>query len=86
MQEARVCSHDRPIGRCQWSDAHHILMMDQSDAGSAGIFSRQTNRTPFAERRSPYSHDGPVGHRKRGYILTKDQSDAVNGATLTIFS
>eukprot|EP00976_Prorocentrum_cordatum_P054654 1102788-Prorocentrum_minimum.AAC.1 len=24
----------------------------------------------------PYSHDGPIGHRKRGYMLRTDQSDA----------
>eukprot|EP00959_Pyramimonas_sp_CCMP1952_P044598 931785-Pyramimonas_sp.AAC.1 len=61
-------------------------MMDQSDAGSAGMFSRQTNRTLSVERCSPYSHDGPIRRRKRGYILTTDQSDAVSRAALTIFS
>eukprot|EP00959_Pyramimonas_sp_CCMP1952_P381864 8002044-Pyramimonas_sp.AAC.2 len=25
-----------------------------------------------------YSHDGPIGRRKRGYILTADQSGALN--------
>eukprot|EP00959_Pyramimonas_sp_CCMP1952_P327776 6862337-Pyramimonas_sp.AAC.1 len=36
VQAARAYSHDGPIGRKQRG---HILMMDQSDAGSAGIFS-----------------------------------------------
>eukprot|EP00976_Prorocentrum_cordatum_P112406 1195525-Prorocentrum_minimum.AAC.9 len=35
------------------------------------------------EGRRVYSHDGPIGRRKRGYILTTDQSDA--GSTV-IFS
>eukprot|EP00976_Prorocentrum_cordatum_P059543 1175544-Prorocentrum_minimum.AAC.2 len=47
--------------------------MDQSDAGSVGIFSRWTNQMQEAW---VYSHDGPIRHRKRGYILTMDQSDA----------
>eukprot|EP00959_Pyramimonas_sp_CCMP1952_P311530 6519846-Pyramimonas_sp.AAC.1 len=46
---------------------------DQSDARSAGIFSRRTNRMHKAR---VYSHDGPIGCTKRGYILTTDQSDA----------
>eukprot|EP00959_Pyramimonas_sp_CCMP1952_P057926 1209232-Pyramimonas_sp.AAC.1 len=74
--------------------------MDQSDTGSAGIFSRRTNRThdtrvyshdggcaPGVQRNKParrarwtnqmqgvriYSDDGPIGHRKRGYILTTE--------------
>eukprot|EP00976_Prorocentrum_cordatum_P043609 882349-Prorocentrum_minimum.AAC.1 len=40
--------------------------MDQSDAGSAGIFSRWTNQTQDAR---VYSHDGPIRRRKCGYIL-----------------
>eukprot|EP00976_Prorocentrum_cordatum_P074343 1181481-Prorocentrum_minimum.AAC.5 len=47
-------------------------MTDQSDTGSAGIFSRRTNRTQEVR---VYSHDGPIGHRKCGYILTTDLSD-----------
>eukprot|EP00976_Prorocentrum_cordatum_P087914 1187099-Prorocentrum_minimum.AAC.1 len=61
--------------------------MDQSDAGSVGIFSRRTNQTQEAW---VYSHDGPIRRRKhkkgayygsirrrkRGYILTTDQSGA----------
>eukprot|EP00959_Pyramimonas_sp_CCMP1952_P035281 739125-Pyramimonas_sp.AAC.1 len=37
------------------------------------IFSRRTNQTQKARL---YSHDGPIRRRKRGYILTTDQSDA----------
>eukprot|EP00976_Prorocentrum_cordatum_P070915 1180118-Prorocentrum_minimum.AAC.1 len=47
-------------------------MTDQSDTGSAGIFSRRTNRTQKAK---VYSHGGPIRRRKRKYILTADQSD-----------
>eukprot|EP00959_Pyramimonas_sp_CCMP1952_P444158 9298920-Pyramimonas_sp.AAC.1 len=32
--------------------------MDHSDTGSAGIFSRWTNRT---QEMRVYSHDGPIG-------------------------
>eukprot|EP00959_Pyramimonas_sp_CCMP1952_P189538 3964675-Pyramimonas_sp.AAC.2 len=46
--------------------------MDQSDAGSAGIFSQWTNQMREAR---VYSHSGPIRCRKRGYILTADQSD-----------
>eukprot|EP00959_Pyramimonas_sp_CCMP1952_P199649 4176128-Pyramimonas_sp.AAC.1 len=28
--------------------------------------------------KSPYSHDGPIRRRKRGYVATMDQSDAVS--------
>eukprot|EP00976_Prorocentrum_cordatum_P112292 1195508-Prorocentrum_minimum.AAC.7 len=55
MQEARIYSHDGPIGHRK---RRYILTMDQSDtgsAGSAGIFSRWTNRTQEAR---VYSHDG----------------------------
>eukprot|EP00959_Pyramimonas_sp_CCMP1952_P259237 5419605-Pyramimonas_sp.AAC.1 len=41
-QDARVYSHDGPIGR---RTHRYILTMDQSDAGRTGIFSRWTNRT-----------------------------------------
>eukprot|EP00959_Pyramimonas_sp_CCMP1952_P427699 8957621-Pyramimonas_sp.AAC.1 len=34
---------------------------------------RQTNQTHSSH---VYSRDGPIGRRKRGYILTTDQSDA----------
>eukprot|EP00976_Prorocentrum_cordatum_P099404 1191823-Prorocentrum_minimum.AAC.1 len=44
------------------SVCRYILTTDQSDAGSAGIFSRQTNRTQEAQ---VYSHDGPLRRRKR---------------------
>eukprot|EP00976_Prorocentrum_cordatum_P112760 1195588-Prorocentrum_minimum.AAC.3 len=50
--------------------------MDQSDAGSAGIFSRWTNQTQEAR---VYSHDGPIRRRKRRYILTMDQSGVSAG-------
>eukprot|EP00976_Prorocentrum_cordatum_P008282 165671-Prorocentrum_minimum.AAC.1 len=40
-------------------------MTDQSDAGNVGIFPRRTNRIQEAR---VYSHDGPIGRRKRGYI------------------
>eukprot|EP00976_Prorocentrum_cordatum_P002032 40637-Prorocentrum_minimum.AAC.1 len=46
--------------------------MDQSDTGSTGIFSRRTNQIQEAR---VYSHDGPLGRRKRGYVLTTDHSD-----------
>eukprot|EP00959_Pyramimonas_sp_CCMP1952_P453024 9467562-Pyramimonas_sp.AAC.1 len=41
-QDARVCSHDRPIGR---RTRGYVLTTDPSDAGRAGILSRRTNRT-----------------------------------------
>eukprot|EP00976_Prorocentrum_cordatum_P084622 1185740-Prorocentrum_minimum.AAC.2 len=44
-QEASVYSHGRPIRRRK---RRYILTADQSDAGSAGIFSRQTNQTQKA--------------------------------------
>eukprot|EP00959_Pyramimonas_sp_CCMP1952_P294976 6169686-Pyramimonas_sp.AAC.1 len=48
-------------------------MTDQSDEGSAGIFSRQTNQT----KEPPlYSHGRPIRRRNRRYILTADQSHA----------
>eukprot|EP00976_Prorocentrum_cordatum_P090858 1188282-Prorocentrum_minimum.AAC.1 len=75
-QEARVYSHNGPIRR---SKRGYILTTDQSDAGSAGIFSRRTNQTQEAR---VYYHEGPIGRRKRGYILTKDQSDAGRGGYL----
>eukprot|EP00959_Pyramimonas_sp_CCMP1952_P120663 2522772-Pyramimonas_sp.AAC.2 len=50
-----------------------IRTMDQSYAGSAGIFSRRANQVQEAQ---VYSHDGPIRCRKRRYILTMDQSDA----------
>eukprot|EP00959_Pyramimonas_sp_CCMP1952_P082373 1721140-Pyramimonas_sp.AAC.1 len=52
--------------------------MDQSDAGSAGIFSRCTNK---AQEARVYSHDGPIMRRKRGYILMMDQSGAGSAGT-----
>eukprot|EP00976_Prorocentrum_cordatum_P057856 1165860-Prorocentrum_minimum.AAC.1 len=52
----------------------------QSDAGSAGIFSRRTNQPQAAQ---VYSHGGPISRRKRRYILTADQSAA---GTAGIFS
>eukprot|EP00976_Prorocentrum_cordatum_P066264 1178239-Prorocentrum_minimum.AAC.1 len=58
----------------------YILTAGQSDAGSAGIFSRRTNQTQEAR---VYSHDGPIRRRKRRYILTTDQSD---GGSAGIFS
>eukprot|EP00959_Pyramimonas_sp_CCMP1952_P218498 4569983-Pyramimonas_sp.AAC.1 len=48
-------------------------MTDRSDAGSAGILSQRTNQMQEAR---VYSHDGPIGRRKRGYIRTTDQSAA----------
>eukprot|EP00976_Prorocentrum_cordatum_P030740 625625-Prorocentrum_minimum.AAC.1 len=55
-------------------------MTDQSDAGSASIFSRRTDRTQEAR---VHSHDGPIRRRKRGYILTTDRSHA---GSASIFS
>eukprot|EP00959_Pyramimonas_sp_CCMP1952_P038206 799529-Pyramimonas_sp.AAC.1 len=69
----RVHSHGGPI-RCR--KRGYILTADQSDVGSAGTFSRQTNQMQEARA---YSHGGPIRRRKRGkrgYILTADQSDA----------
>eukprot|EP00959_Pyramimonas_sp_CCMP1952_P246285 5147621-Pyramimonas_sp.AAC.1 len=40
-----------------------------------GIFSRRTNQTQEAR---VYSHDGPIRRRKRGYIITMDQSDTLS--------
>eukprot|EP00959_Pyramimonas_sp_CCMP1952_P135934 2843819-Pyramimonas_sp.AAC.2 len=45
--------------------------MDQSDAGSLGIFSRWTNQMQEAW---VYSHDGPIRCGRRGYILTSPQT------------
>eukprot|EP00976_Prorocentrum_cordatum_P067112 1178594-Prorocentrum_minimum.AAC.1 len=45
-----------------------------------GVFSRRTNRT---QEVWVYSHDGPIIRRKRGYILTTDQSYA---GSMGIFS
>eukprot|EP00976_Prorocentrum_cordatum_P007598 151764-Prorocentrum_minimum.AAC.1 len=42
QSEARVYSHGGPLGRRKRG---YILTADHSDAGSAGIFSRRTNRT-----------------------------------------
>eukprot|EP00959_Pyramimonas_sp_CCMP1952_P274416 5736181-Pyramimonas_sp.AAC.1 len=47
--------------------------MDQSDAGSMGIFPRWTNQT---QEVWVYSHDGPIRRRNFGYIPTMDQSDS----------
>eukprot|EP00959_Pyramimonas_sp_CCMP1952_P348087 7290906-Pyramimonas_sp.AAC.1 len=41
----------------------YILMTDQSDTGSVGIFSQRTNQTQ--DEAWVYSHDGPIRHRKR---------------------
>eukprot|EP00976_Prorocentrum_cordatum_P109089 1194961-Prorocentrum_minimum.AAC.3 len=48
-------------------------MTGQSDARSAGLFSRRTNQMQEARA---YSHDVPIRGRKRGYILITDQSEA----------
>eukprot|EP00976_Prorocentrum_cordatum_P090456 1188133-Prorocentrum_minimum.AAC.7 len=53
--------------------ARNILAADQSDARSAGIFSRRTNQT---QEPRVFSHDGPIRRKKCGYILATDQSDA----------
>eukprot|EP00959_Pyramimonas_sp_CCMP1952_P270507 5655193-Pyramimonas_sp.AAC.1 len=44
-------------------------MMDQSDAGSMGIFPWWTNQT---QEVWVYSHGGPIRRRKHGYIPTMD--------------
>eukprot|EP00959_Pyramimonas_sp_CCMP1952_P188488 3941973-Pyramimonas_sp.AAC.1 len=50
----------------------YILTREQSDAGSAGIFSRGTNRTQEAR---VYSHEGPI--RLPGtYISLSERSTA----------
>eukprot|EP00976_Prorocentrum_cordatum_P065118 1177778-Prorocentrum_minimum.AAC.3 len=54
MREVRVYSHNEPIGHRKRG---YILTMDQSDTGSAGIFSRWTNRTQ--EARVYYVHVEP---------------------------
>eukprot|EP00959_Pyramimonas_sp_CCMP1952_P100062 2092454-Pyramimonas_sp.AAC.1 len=43
----------------------YILTTDQSDAGSAGIFSRRTNQTQEAR---VYSRYGPIRRRKRNLL------------------
>eukprot|EP00976_Prorocentrum_cordatum_P099723 1191944-Prorocentrum_minimum.AAC.2 len=49
------------------------MLRAMRDAGSAGIFSQRTNQTQEAR---VYSHSGPIRRmKKRGYILTTDQSD-----------
>eukprot|EP00959_Pyramimonas_sp_CCMP1952_P162867 3404867-Pyramimonas_sp.AAC.1 len=60
----------RPIRRRK---RRYVLTADQSDAGSAGMFSRRTNQTREAQ---VYSQGGPIRRKKRRYILTADQSDA----------
>eukprot|EP00959_Pyramimonas_sp_CCMP1952_P443616 9287115-Pyramimonas_sp.AAC.1 len=57
--------------------------MDQSDAGSVGIFSLWTNQTQEAW---VYSHYGPIGRRKRGYILIMDQSDAGSVGIISLWT
>eukprot|EP00959_Pyramimonas_sp_CCMP1952_P265522 5551832-Pyramimonas_sp.AAC.1 len=55
-------------------DAQHGVVARVQRAGvplSGG--GQRTNQTQEAW---VYSHDGPIGHGKRGYILTTDQSDA----------
>eukprot|EP00976_Prorocentrum_cordatum_P112367 1195519-Prorocentrum_minimum.AAC.8 len=66
----QVYSRGGPIGH---KKRRYIRTADQSDAGSADIFSKRTNRMQEAQ---VYSHGGPIGRRKRRYILTADQSDA----------
>eukprot|EP00959_Pyramimonas_sp_CCMP1952_P348054 7290178-Pyramimonas_sp.AAC.1 len=39
------------------TDRRYVLTADQSDAGSAGTFSRRTNQTQEAQ---VYSHGGPI--------------------------
>eukprot|EP00959_Pyramimonas_sp_CCMP1952_P129564 2709358-Pyramimonas_sp.AAC.1 len=53
-QEAWVYSHDGPIRRRKRG---YIPTMDQSYAGSMGIFPQWTNQTQEAWI---YSHDGPM--------------------------
>eukprot|EP00976_Prorocentrum_cordatum_P084810 1185809-Prorocentrum_minimum.AAC.2 len=73
----------RPKTSKSESRIRYILTADQSDAGSAGIFSQRTNHnthgTALYIRRKVrtwvYSHGGPIRRRKRRYILTTDQSD-----------
>eukprot|EP00959_Pyramimonas_sp_CCMP1952_P300640 6288582-Pyramimonas_sp.AAC.1 len=65
MQEARVYSHDGPIRRRKHG---YILTTDQSDAGSAGIFSRWTDRTQEAW---VYSHDGPIRRGRTPAVLLR---------------
>eukprot|EP00976_Prorocentrum_cordatum_P063171 1176998-Prorocentrum_minimum.AAC.3 len=84
-REARLYSHDGPIGTIECAAhlraarrdvsrqrrAHLARTMDQSDAGSAGTFSRWTNQTQEARvcsthlgrRRHVEGHAVHVGHR-----------------------
>eukprot|EP00959_Pyramimonas_sp_CCMP1952_P474847 9503878-Pyramimonas_sp.AAC.1 len=57
---------NRPIRRRK---RRYILTTVQSGAGSANIFSRQSNQ---AQEARIYSHDDPIRRRKRGHILTTD--------------
>eukprot|EP00959_Pyramimonas_sp_CCMP1952_P150258 3144482-Pyramimonas_sp.AAC.2 len=52
--------HGGPIRR---RERRSILTTDQSDAGSAGIFSQRINQTQGAQ---VYSHGGPIGRRQPG--------------------
>eukprot|EP00959_Pyramimonas_sp_CCMP1952_P236694 4946587-Pyramimonas_sp.AAC.1 len=66
-QDARVAPAV-PGGGGQPGVLQHLLVADVP-----GIFSRRTNQT---QETRVYSHEGPIKCRKRGYILTRDQSDA----------
>eukprot|EP00976_Prorocentrum_cordatum_P092357 1188900-Prorocentrum_minimum.AAC.2 len=89
LRERRVYSHGGPIGRRKHG---YIPTMDQSDAGSMGIFRRQgvhparrQGCTPCRPR-SASLHPGAARmhstpQRKHGYIPTMDQSYAGSRGT-----
>eukprot|EP00976_Prorocentrum_cordatum_P076906 1182476-Prorocentrum_minimum.AAC.5 len=64
---------NRPTQYIRRGKRRRVLVMDQSDAESAGIFSRWTNQTQEA---CAYSHDGQIRRGQRGRVLAMDRSDA----------
>eukprot|EP00959_Pyramimonas_sp_CCMP1952_P240987 5036652-Pyramimonas_sp.AAC.1 len=61
-----------PRGMQTFRPARRLTTTAKSGFLLIGISSWRTNQTQEAR---VYSHDGPIGHRKRGYILMTDQSD-----------
>eukprot|EP00959_Pyramimonas_sp_CCMP1952_P474884 9503900-Pyramimonas_sp.AAC.1 len=57
---------------------------DDCYLGSWSIrLTRSASSARLRLRARVYPHDGPIGHRKRGYIITMDQSDALRHASST---
>ena len=68
MQEAQVYSHDGPI-RCR--KRGYILTTDQSDARSAGIFSRRTNHYLLPPAEEVVVHRSGRGALARALLLQR---------------